>query len=123
MRENRIRFLIDEDTSHVIRDGLRHHQPEIEVRVVGGENAPPKGTGDDAILQFLEREGFILVTSNRSTMPTHLKAHLQKGGHVSGILLLRHSYDYGEIIQTLQLIWGAGAPEDFQDQITPIPYR
>ena len=62
MRENRIRFLIDEDTSHVIRDGLRHHQQEIEVRVVGGENAPPKGTGDDAILQFLEREGFILVT-------------------------------------------------------------
>ena len=30
-------------------------------------------------------------------MPTHLKAHLQKGGHVPGILLLRHSYDYGEI--------------------------
>ena len=47
MRENRIRFLIDEDTSHVIRDGLQHRQPEIEVRVVGGENAPLKSTGDD----------------------------------------------------------------------------
>ena len=56
MRENRIRFLIDEDTSHVIRDGLRHHQPEIEVRVVGGENAPPRGTGDD--------------TDNRCKIPT-----------------------------------------------------
>ena len=118
-----IRFLLDEHIAHVIRDGLQHRQPEIEVRVVGGENAPPRSTADDAILQFLEREAFILVTSNRSTMPRHLKDHLQKGGHVPGILLLRHSYDYGEIILTLQLIWGASAPEDFQDQITRIPYR
>ncbi len=123
MRERQIRFLIDEDTSHVIRDGLRHHQPEIEVRVVGSENAPPKSTPDDVILQFLGCEGFFLVTSNRSTMPGHLKAHLQKGGHVPGILLLHHSYDYGQVIETLQLIWGAGAPQDFQDQITRIPYR
>ena len=123
MTENRIRFLIDEDTSHVIRDGLRHHQPEIEVRVVGGENAPPKSTPDDAILQFLEREGFILITSNRSTMPTHLNDHLQHGGHVPGILLLDHNYDVGQVIETLLLIWGAGTSEDFQDQITRIPYR
>ena len=121
MTENRIRFLIDEDTSHVIRDGLRHHQPEIEVRVVGGENAPPKSTLDAVILQFLESEGFILITSNRSTMPTHLKNHLHTGGHVPGILLLRRNYDVGQVIETLQLIWGAGATEEFHDQITHIP--
>ena len=118
-----IRFLLDEHIAHVIRDGLQHRQPEIEVRVAGGKNAPPNGTKDDAILEFLEREGFILVSQNRRTMPGHLVAHLQKGGHVPGILLLRRGYDYGEIILTLQLIWGASAPEDFQDQITRIPYR
>jgi hypothetical protein len=42
-----IRFLLDEHIAHVIRDGLQHRQPEIEVRVVGGENAPLKSTGDD----------------------------------------------------------------------------
>ena len=123
MSKRRIRFLIDEDTSHVIRDGLRHHQPEIEVRVVGGENAPPKSTPDPVILQFLEREGFILITSNRSTMPTHLNDHLKHGGHVPGILLLRRKIKYGQVLATLRQIWEADATEEFYDQITHIPQR
>ena len=36
MSRSQIRFLIDEDTSHVIRDGLQRRQPEVEVRVIGG---------------------------------------------------------------------------------------
>ena len=52
-----IRFLLDEHIAHVIRDGLQHRQPEIEVRVVGGKNAPPNGTKDDAILDFLSAKG------------------------------------------------------------------
>ena len=39
MSRKQIRFLIDEDTSHIIRDGLQQRQPEIEIRVIGGEGA------------------------------------------------------------------------------------
>ena len=44
MSSSPIRFLIDEDTSHIIRDGLQQRQPEIEVRVIGGEGEPSIGT-------------------------------------------------------------------------------
>ncbi len=122
MSRTQIRFLIDEDTSHVIRDGLQHRQPEVEVRVIGGESAPSIGAKDEEILEFLDCETYILVSSNRSTMPVHLQAYLQKGGHIPGILLLRPSTSYRQIIDTLELIWFASTPEDLQDRLTYIPF-
>ena len=122
MNKYQIRFLLDENTSHVIRDGLKRKQPEVEVRVIGTEGVPPLSTIDEDILEFLEREGYILVSSNRSTMPVHLREHLQKGRHIPGILLLRPRASYQQIIDTLELICLASVPEDFRDQITYIPY-
>ena len=83
---------------------------------------PSLSTKDEEILEFLEREQYILITSNRSTMPVHLRAHLQKSGHIPGILLLRPRASYRQIIDTLELIYLASVPEDLQDQITHIPY-
>ena len=122
MSRSQIRFLIDEDTSHIIRDGLQQRQPSIEVRVIGGEGAPSIGTQDEEILEFLEREAYVLISSNRSTMPVHLQAYLQKGGHIPGILLLRPGFSYRQILDALELIWFASTPEDLQDQLTHIPF-
>ncbi len=44
--------------AHALRRGLKARRPEIEIRVVGGEGAPPISTKDEALLEFLEREGF-----------------------------------------------------------------
>ena len=122
MNKYQIRFLLDEDASHVIRDGLKRKQPEVEVLVIGSEGAPALSTKDEDILKFLEREGYILVSSNRSTIRVHLREHLQKDRHILGILLLRPRASYQQIIDTLELICLTSVPEDFQDQITYIPY-
>jgi len=114
-------YLIDEDTSHAIRDGLRLRQAEVEVRVIGGEFAPPLVAKDPEILDWIELHGFILITSNRSTMPKHLKDHLQKGGHVPGIFVLRQGVSFGQIIDNLLLIWEAGVLEEYRDRIEYIP--
>jgi hypothetical protein len=55
-------------------------------------------------------------------MPVHLQTHLQEGGHVPGILTLRPSFSYGQIIDELELIWFADAPEEFKDQLRHIPF-
>ena len=122
MNRDRIRFLLDENTSHVIRDGLKRRHPEVEISVIGGEGVPPIGTKDEEILKFLESETYILISSNRSTMPIHLQAHLESGGHVPGILLLRSGFSYRQIIDTLELILLAGIPEDIRDQLVYIPF-
>lgn len=50
--------------SHAIQDGLKRRQPEVEVSVIGGEDLPAIASKDEDILEFLEREMDILVTSN-----------------------------------------------------------
>ncbi len=122
MNNIQIRFLLDENMPHAIRDGIKRRLPEVDVSVIGSEGFPVIGTKDEEILQFLEHEMYILISSNRSTMPVHLRKHLQNGRHIPGILLLRPRVSYREIIDTLELICLASIPEDFQDQITYIPY-
>ena len=117
----KIRFLIDEDTPHAIRDGLWRHQPQIEIRVVGGDFAPPLGTKDPEILDWIDKEVFILITSNRNTMPAHLKEHIQTGKHAPGILIVDRTASYGRIINDLLLVWEASSIEEYRDRIEYIP--
>lgn len=86
---SRIRYLLDEDTPHAIRDQLLRREPEMEVLAVGDEMAPAFGTPDPELLQWIEREGYVLVSRNRRTLPQHLQEHLEAGGHIPGIFLLR----------------------------------
>ena len=116
-----IRYLIDEDTTHTIRDGLLRRQPNIEIQVIGGYLAPPPGTKDPEILNWTERESYILISSNRKTMPNHLRDHLKSGGHIPGIFLLRQKATLRDIIEDLLLVWEAGTPQEYQDKITYIP--
>ena len=92
MNKSQIRFLLDENIAHAIRDRLKQRLPAAEVSVIGGEGMPSLSTKDEEILELLEREQYILITSNRSTMPVHLRAHLQESRHIPGILLLRPAH-------------------------------
>lgn len=119
---SRIRYLIDEDTPHAIGDGLLRLRPEAEVLMIGHDPAPPLRTPDPQILSWLERSGYALITRNRRTMPVHLYNHLQAGGHIPGIFLLRPNASIGRIIDDLLLIWEAATLEEYQDQIEYIPF-
>jgi hypothetical protein len=54
-------------------------------------------------------------------MPAHLQAHLDAGGHVPGIFVLRPELSMGEMIDELVLIWEATLPNEYQDQIRYLP--
>ena len=118
---SQFRFLLDEDTPHAIRDQLLRREPEIEVLAVGDDTAPALGTPDPEILQWIEREGYVLVSRNRRTMPRHLQEHLKAGGHVPGIFLLRRRYSLGQILDDLILIWEAGRPDEYRNRIEYLP--
>ncbi len=57
---SRIRYLLDEDTPHTIRDQLLRRQPSIEVLAVGDQVAPVFGTPDADVLRWIELEGYII---------------------------------------------------------------
>jgi hypothetical protein len=118
---SRIRYLLDEDTPHTIRDQLLRRQPTMDVLAVGDDVAPAFGTPDPVVLRWIEHEGYILVSRNRRTLSQHLREHLQAGGHVPGIILPRRQSSFREILDDLILIWEAGHPEEYRDRIQYLP--
>ena len=117
----RIRYLLDEDTPHSLRNQLLRRAPEIDMLAVGDEMGPARGTPDPQLLRWIEREGYIVVSRNRRTMPRHLRDHLEAGGHIPGIFLLRRHYSVGQLLEDLLLIWAAGRPEEYRDRIEYLP--
>ena len=117
----RICYLIDEDTPHAIRDQLLRHNSQIEVLAVGDPVAPPFGTLDPDILRWIEQQGTILISRNRRTLPRHFKDHLEAGGHVPGIFLIRRRSSLGEVIGDLILIWENAAAEEYVDRLEYLP--
>ena len=97
-----LRFLLDENLSPVIKRELLNLEPGLVILRVGDDNAPLLGTSDEAILEWLQESGFILVTDNRKSMPGHLRNHYERGGHHHGILAVRRGTSLGQIIVTAQ---------------------
>lgn len=116
-----IRYLLDEHVAALFRRELLNREPALIVWRIGDPSAPPRGTLDPEILQWCEAHGFILVTSNRHTMPRHLRDHLAKDRHVPGIFILNPSMSIGETIEELLLIWTASHEDEYRDRIAYLP--
>jgi len=112
-----ISYLLDENMPHGVRDQLLYHEPELKVLCIGDEFAPYFGTPDPIILEWIEENGYILVSRNRKTILRHLKDHLLRGRHVPGILLLRCRLPMGQLIEDLRLIFKASQLIDYRDHI------
>ncbi|WP_045220562.1 DUF5615 family PIN-like protein [Desulfonatronum thioautotrophicum] len=118
---NHRKFLIDENTAKALADQLRRRKPDLVVMMVGDTGAPQRGTPDPAILEWIEKHDFTLITRNRKSMPDHLREHLRQERHIPGIITLRPNASFAEVINDLILIWDATRLEEYRDQIIHIP--
>ncbi len=116
-----IRYLLDEKLTHSIRVQLLFHHPLLKVQVVGDGIAPPKGTPDPDLLKWIQQHEYILVSRDRNTMPGHVQDHLDDGGGVPGIFLVRRRVSLGRLIEDLLLIHEVAHPDDFRDNLTYLP--
>lgn len=82
---------------------------------VGESGAPPLKTSDAEILVWCENKHFTLVTNNRATMPVHLRAHLEAGDHIPGIIILKRNMVMKEIVEELVLIWEVAEPDEYTE--------
>jgi hypothetical protein len=116
-------FLIDENLPPVIVSQLLRHEPSINAWSVGQAGAPPWGTPDPVLLEWIEDNECFLVTANRVSMPDHLSKHLAADRHIPGILVVLFPLDIGHLLEDLLLIRGAIQPDEFRDQIVYLPLR
>jgi hypothetical protein len=113
--------LLDEHVDRALRAQLIQRQPDLTVWIIGDPGAPERGAQDPDILLWCEANGFLLVTSNRRSMPVHLQNHLAAGHQVPGILVLSPSMTTGATIDELLLIWGASETEEHRDLLLYLP--
>ena len=116
-----IQYLLDENVNPLFRAELLRREPELVVWRVGDPGAPSGSTPDPAILEWCEENGFVLVTSNRRSMPRHLQEHIERGQHVPGILQLNPHLGIGETIDELILIWDASSADEYRDLLVYLP--
>ncbi|MGL5033864.1 MAG: DUF5615 family PIN-like protein [Microcystaceae cyanobacterium] len=112
---------MDENVDPLYIKQLRRKMSDLVVWSVGEPNTPSKGTLDPEILLWCEAHDFILVTNNRTSMPTHLADHLAQDHHIPGIFILNSALSVGETIDELLLIVEFAWEGEYQDQIVHLP--
>jgi hypothetical protein len=118
----KVRFLLDENLSKRIKAAVLQLNWEIDIACVGEPDAPPLGTLDPDILLYVESEQRLLVTDNRKSMPAHLESHWQEGRHTWGLFWVRPKTQFGQVAETLFLVWEASEAEEYIDKLNWIPF-
>ena len=118
----KVRFLLDENTSPRLKVALLRLAPAIDVRRIGELETPPLGTLDPEVLRFLEVSQRMLITFNRASMPAHVEAYWEAGGHIWGLLWVRRGTPIGRLAEELHLIWEASEAGEWVDRLDWIPF-
>ncbi len=114
-----VRFLADADLNYAIVQGVHLREPAIDFK--SANDAGLEGLSDPEVLELAAREGRVLVSHDKSTMPVHFAARAASGLRSPGVLLALPSASVGEIIESLLVIWSASRETEWADQIHYLP--
>jgi hypothetical protein len=115
------KFLFDENISGPLWEAVQSFNKyalvPIEALRVGDSPDLPTGSNDMAILLWAERNGCILVSLDKRTLPGHLANHLAAGHHLPGLFLISHATSTDQIIELLAVAAQNENPLEWQDII------
>ena len=116
-----LRFLVDENLRGRLWSAIERHNARGEYVIdavrVGDVDDLPLGVQDPDILLWAEQEDRILVTSDRSTMATHLQSHHEAGHHSPGVFSVPQMCSLREVVEFLALAAYASDPPEWRDRI------
>lgn len=113
-------LLLDENLPDFLAEAIHAVDETIPVHFVGDGIAPPKGTPDLEILDWIELHNYVFVTNNRKSMPVHIAEHVDAGRHVPGLLQVPEVYGISDLAEHLALRFGASIVKELHDCITHI---
>jgi hypothetical protein len=116
-----LRYLFDENQRGLLWLALEQHNARgihlLDVARVGDPPDLPLGSPDPAVLLWAEREGRILVSFDKSTLPSHLAQHLRIGHHSPGLFLVRRGSRIRTLVDFLVLAHLASDAAEWEDRI------
>lgn len=119
---DRPRFLTDEDFNMDVTEGLRLHDPQMDVRTV--QEAGLLHVPDPQLLREAQRIGRILLSHDGRTMPGHfydLLSQLAADERHPGVILVPQDTAVGTAIAWISEIWEASRHDEWRDMLTRLP--
>lgn len=115
----KVRFQADADLNQVIVTGTVRREPNIDFQTA--TMAGLEGLSDRDVLAMAAREGRVLVTHDRKTMPSQFAEFITTSTS-SGVLILSQKLPVNSAIEALILVWEASTAEEWINQIMSIPF-
>jgi hypothetical protein len=114
----RIRFQADADLNQIIVAAVLRRLPEADFR--SATDARLAGLHDLEVLALAARDGRLLVTHDKNTMPAHLGEFISKSASPR-LVVVPQSLPVGRVLEDLALIWTASEAEEWTNRIVYLP--
>jgi hypothetical protein len=114
----RVRFQADADFNQDIVRAVRRRALALDFQTA--HEAGLAGLDDDVVLEKAAREGRILVSHDRRTMPLHFATFIATRTS-AGVILVSQDLPIRQAVEDLLLIWEASEAEEWVNQIDSIP--
>ena len=114
----KIRFQADANLNEDIVNGVLRRAPEVDFSTATA--AALRASSDLDVLALAAKEGRILVSHDRKTMPRYF-AQFVRTRTSPGLLIISQKTDVLAAIEALFLIWSASEAEEWANTICTIP--
>jgi len=115
----RPRFQADENLNAKIIAGLRRREPSLDFQTAKAANI--LGHEDLEVLTIAARDGRILVSHDRETMPAHFSRFIAESTS-AGLLIVSQKLDSREAIEQILLVWVASEAAEWSNRIGYLPF-
>ena len=114
-----LRLLIDQDLDHDILRGVIRRIAQLDA-LTAFEIGMSRAT-DAQLLTWAAREGRIIVTHDRTTMPVHAAELMTNGKNIAGVFVVPRSLPLRQAIEDLELMTTCSANEEWVNVIRFLP--
>ncbi len=114
-----IRFLADEDFNNDIVRGVRLRNPAVDFLRV--QDVGLRTAGDSDVLEWVAREGRVLLTHDESTVPPLAWARLGAGLPLPGVFVIRQPVQIALAIEAILFVAEASEPGEWEGGVHYLP--
>jgi len=117
-----VRFLFDEDVPRALLFSVIAKERTVQLRSVGTEGGPAKGTTDEQLLMEAEKTAEALITRDAKDNAGSCDKSLGRGPEYLGSVYSTARISIPELVESIILIWAASEAEEWQDRIEYLPW-
>ncbi|MGB8699212.1 MAG: DUF5615 family PIN-like protein [Thermosynechococcaceae cyanobacterium] len=114
----KVRYQADADLNQAIVTGVLRREPTIDFQTAFA--AGLAGIKDSEVLAIAARQGRVLISHDRKTMPSEF-ATFMIGNQSSGVIIVSRKVPIEVVIEELLLIWEISSAEEWINRIAKLP--